>query len=456
MAIDSSIYNALGRGVKTVRDWQVEDEQRAGAAQSRELNALTLQSARETAAENALARRRTGQVQASLMALGPQAKPEQVAGVYSQYGMTDQADKVLISASTRAKSSSEVLNAGLQRGREMLQFVNTPQAAQRWWQAQYADPVVGPYLQQLGPLEEQFDDIPTDPAQFGAWRQAASMLPEKFQELIAKQARDKAEADARKARDEREAANSDLVLDPVTGKWVINQPLNAAKVQRAQAGATVTMGSPVAGVDPATGQSVFFQPGNRPGVAPQILPGVAPAPKAKPNGASMSPTLQKELIESDEMVAGAQSVKSALAEALRLNDKAYSGVQALNLAKVRSNLPGQSAGADATIQFDNIIREGALTGMKAIFGGNPTEGERAILLEIQASTEKTPAQRKAILERAMKAADRRAAINAGKAKAIREGTYLTDGPPQQPDDTAPAASPTRPGTTGGWSMQRVD
>lgn len=279
MAIDSSIYNALGRGVKTVRDWEAEDEQRAGAAQSRELNALTLQSARDTAEQNALARRRTGEVQSALMGLGPQAKPEQVAGVYSQYGMPDQADKVLTSASTRAKSGSEMLTAGLQRGREMLQFVNSPQAAQRWWQAQYADPVVGPYLQQLGPLEEQFAEIPTDPERFGQWRQAASMLPEKFQELIARQ-QDSAREQMNKDREfGLKGANSDLVLDPSTGLYVINQPLQSAKVARAAAGAAPASVQPVTYFTAGDGQVYPLPTKVGPGGPGQVAPVTGPGGK---------------------------------------------------------------------------------------------------------------------------------------------------------------------------------
>lgn len=239
MAIDTSIYNALGRGVKTARDWEQEDEQRAGSAQSRELNALTLQGARDTAEQNALARRRTGEVQGALMGLGPQATPEKVAGVYSQYGMADQADKVLTSASTRAKSQSELIDAGLQRGRGMLQFVNTPQAAKRWWQAQYADPVVGPYLQRMGPIEEQFREVPDNPDEFGKWRMAASMLPDKFHDLIAKQQDSMREQEWKQREFGLKQANEYMTVGP-DGKTVPNAPYIAAKAQVGRASASNT------------------------------------------------------------------------------------------------------------------------------------------------------------------------------------------------------------------------
>lgn len=43
---------------------------------------------------------------------------------------------------------------------------------------------------------------------------------------------------------------------------------------------TVSYGAPVVGVDPKTGQQIFFQPPNKAGASPQILSGINPPPKA--------------------------------------------------------------------------------------------------------------------------------------------------------------------------------
>lgn len=155
-------------------------------------------------------------------------------------------------------------------------------------------------------------------------------------------------------------------------------------------------------------------------------------------GGAMSATLQKELIDADDTAAIADQTVATLTNALALNDKAYSGLGATTRAKIVSNLGG-SPEADATVQLNNMIGEQALSGMKAIFGGNPTEGERAILLELQASADKTPAQRKAIIERGIQLAQRRAKINRERAKAIRSGDYLTEGAPEVADPNAPVA-----------------
>jgi len=147
----------------------------------------------------------------------------------------------------------------------------------------------------------------------------------------------------------------------------------------------------------------------------------------KPAG-NLSATAQKELFEADDAVQAGEGAVSALKQALALNNKAYSGVGASTRAAIMSNIPGSYEGADATVALDNLIKEQALGSMKSIFGGNPTEGERAVLLELQASANKTPGQRQEILNRAVKAAERRIAFNKQKADALRTGTYMTQSP----------------------------
>jgi hypothetical protein len=63
--------------------------------------------------------------------------------------------------------------------------------------------------------------------------------------------------------------------------------------------------------------------------------------------------------------------------------------------------------AEATSQMSTIILEQALESLKSLFGAAPTEGERAILLDLQASVGKTPAERKNILDRAKQMAQMR-------------------------------------------------
>ena len=158
-------------------------------------------------------------------------------------------------------------------------------------------------------------------------------------------------------------------------------------------------------------------------VQPGQQPTVAPTRKEK----TLSPTEFKELVDTEDKIGSLQSVLTSLDDALKINNKAYSGPAALSRAKGRSLLGGDTSAADATVELNNIISEQALSSLKTIFGGNPTEGERAILLEMQASVEKTPAQRAAIIARAKVLAERRLQASRERAEAIRGGTFSKPG-----------------------------
>lgn len=166
-----------------------------------------------------------------------------------------------------------------------------------------------------------------------------------------------------------------------------------------------------------------------------VVPGQAPVGKPQQKGHNLSPSEFKELVETEDKLAASESVISSLNDAIAINSKAYSGPAALGRAKARSLLPGDTSEADATVTLNNIISEQALSSLKTVFGGNPTEGERAILLEMQASVEKTPAQREAIMRRAIAAAKRRIEAGRSRAEALRGGTFTK---PQQPAN-APSA-----------------
>lgn len=162
---------------------------------------------------------------------------------------------------------------------------------------------------------------------------------------------------------------------------------------------------------------------------PRNVIGEAPSDAKSGN---LSPTMQKELVEADDITGASMSAMSQLRQALALNDKAYAGplagLRAETVAGVKSLVGADpSTEANATIEMENIVLNQALSSLKAIFGGAPTEGERKILVDIQASVNKTPEQRAVILARAHALAERRLEFNRNRAKAIRNGTYLTRG-----------------------------
>lgn len=126
----------------------------------------------------------------------------------------------------------------------------------------------------------------------------------------------------------------------------------------------------------------------------------------------------------DKVVAG-KEVVTAFGQALKLNETAYEGRTAGAREAVGSIIPlvRQSEGQTATADLENIVLGTALTQLKAIFGAAPTEGERKILIDVQGSINKPAATRKAIWERAQKAAARRVTENQKRLNEISSGSY---------------------------------
>jgi hypothetical protein len=135
---------------------------------------------------------------------------------------------------------------------------------------------------------------------------------------------------------------------------------------------------------------------------------------------------EKKSIETADSLAlsGRQSI-NMLQQAKDLSAKAYAGP----LASFRGQIAGTlgSETGQATQELDNLVTTNALTSLKSIFGGNPTEGERRILLDVQGSSSLPHALRVKIYDRAIAAAEAKASENESKADAIRNGTYFKRG-----------------------------
>ena len=165
-------------------------------------------------------------------------------------------------------------------------------------------------------------------------------------------------------------------------------------------------------------------------------------------GGHMTATAQKELIETEEQLQGGQAALELFKQARGINDQAMGFTGAGAVASAGSLLPEalRPATVDATQNLDNMLQSAALPQLKAIFGGMPTEGERKILLDVQGSSNKPPAVRKAIFDRAEQAIQARLRFAGDKAKRLREGTYFGgEGLPslQQPG-AQPAAGASQP------------
>jgi hypothetical protein len=146
----------------------------------------------------------------------------------------------------------------------------------------------------------------------------------------------------------------------------------------------------------------------------------------KPRG--MSIAAQKELIDTEDGTQGSREAVKSFNKALTINNEAMGGFGAGALATAGSILPdfARPNTVDATKELDNVLQGSALPQLKAIFGGMPTEGERAILLEVQGSSSQPAKVREGIFNRAIEAANKRIQYNTEKAKQLRNGTYFTE------------------------------
>lgn len=145
--------------------------------------------------------------------------------------------------------------------------------------------------------------------------------------------------------------------------------------------------------------------------------------KAKP----VSATEQRQIIETEDVINSGLGAVSTLQQALNLNPQAYEG----SLSGWRKTL-GQLFSSDdpqyvATETFDNLVQSGALANLKAMFGANPTEGERKIYMDLQAISSKPRAVREQILRNAIEAVNRRTARETKRLQGLKSGEYSSRG-----------------------------
>lgn len=135
---------------------------------------------------------------------------------------------------------------------------------------------------------------------------------------------------------------------------------------------------------------------------------------------------KETIIEADDQVMAAKSAIDALKKAKTLSPGALGFKGAGTIASVGSAVVPSSLGGNTlekTAELDNIVTSNALTQLKAIFGGNPTEGERAIMLQIQGSSSLPDAVRQKVYDRAIEMAQRRLDFNQQRADELRNGGY---------------------------------
>lgn len=163
-------------------------------------------------------------------------------------------------------------------------------------------------------------------------------------------------------------------------------------------------------------------------------------------GPGLSNQEKDAILDSDKSVESAASVRNSLQQAMDLNKDAYSGASAEARAWIDRNLlPGEQKRGTATTEYKNIIDNQAVANLKNVFPGAISNDERKAFSELQASVNKSPEEREAILKRAIAASESVAAKEAARTQAMRRGDYFNPGAgpaggaPAAPRAAAPAA-----------------
>jgi hypothetical protein len=183
---------------------------------------------------------------------------------------------------------------------------------------------------------------------------------------------------------------------------------------------------PIPVFDPKTGQQTFA-------TRDQVIGGGFQPPTAKPE---LSSTQQKTIFDSMDIINKSKDADSALTRALDLLEgrsgaTPYTGAGSQTMAAAGA-YPGVGLLFDdqsvaATDEYNTLIKEQALSTMKALFGGNPTEGERQVLLDMQAISSKTPEAQKRIIANAKTAIGSRIGSEQNKIQTIESGQGFSGG-----------------------------
>lgn len=203
MAADPGIFQSLLQPVRSVADYSsdmdaqdLKRQQLVGATRQNALAALVAQQTQSEMSDKAEKRNRLQRLYSGLPASADplararamQADPMLAAdGVAAEKAIRD-AERVqgqtAKDAADAAKTGGETADASLKRYRGALDFIDTPQGAARWLQAQYQDPALSSHMQALGTFEQAVQRIPQTPQEFQQWRQQAGMGMENFQKLL--------------------------------------------------------------------------------------------------------------------------------------------------------------------------------------------------------------------------------------------------------------------------------
>lgn len=146
--------------------------------------------------------------------------------------------------------------------------------------------------------------------------------------------------------------------------------------------------------------------------------------KAEREAVKLEPDERKAIRDDEDAIHAGKTTIKNLDEALQYADTAFTSTAADQAAykKLRQTNPTDPR-VVATEQLDNLLGVNVLGSLKTTFGGNPTEGERAALKELQGFGSASPVARKQIIARARKALEEAVDYRSARITKIESGGY---------------------------------
>ena len=300
--------------------------------------------------------------------------------------------------------------------RGLMQFANSPDFAQRW--AQSVDK-----LASQGVL---------DPQTAEQYRRTPSPLL--LKQIIA--STESPELALRREEGQRAQANTDRTFG-FQQQEAQRAQTNADRTYELQRKTLEAKETPNIEAEVAARRKAVLSQGhdpNDPSMRSYILSGKMPREDQQP----LTATDKKAILEADEGVLAARTAIDALKKAKELSPKAMGFKGAGVVGQIGAVLGNETA--EATVELDNTVTSNALSQLKAIFGGAPTEGERKILLEIQGSSSLPDKVRQNIYDRAIALAEHRLKFNEQRANELRGNTFYKPGGGAKVSVSPPAAA----------------
>ena len=142
----------------------------------------------------------------------------------------------------------------------------------------------------------------------------------------------------------------------------------------------------------------------------------------------LTPAEVKLKTETEDVLSAADSGMKMLAQAYKLNPNTFDASLVDSLQRKALEAAGsKDPKLINTRELENLLGEQAISKLKVAFGGNPTEGERKILLDLQGIGAKSIEERARILRNAYASLKGRRERQAARLREINAGTYRVTG-----------------------------